>query len=163
MATVTATKQKKTWPLNSTSFLIRPAQFKDLDKIVCLERSIFSQPWSKGSFRKELANKVSSVYVASHDNRTIGYAVVWLIHDEVQINKIAILPSHRRMGLATRMLELILQRARRNGATEAFIEVRASNTAAIGLYKKQGFVTCGIRPLYYDSPKEDALLMKTRI
>jgi ribosomal-protein-alanine N-acetyltransferase len=67
------------------------------------------------------------------------------------------------MGIAARMLELILQHARRNGATDAFIEVRLSNKAAIGLYKKLGFAACGVRPRYYDSPKEDAILMKTRI
>ena len=39
------------------------------------------------------------------------------------------------------------------------LEVRASNNAAIGLYEKHGFHRAGLRPGYYQKPKEDAVIM----
>jgi ribosomal-protein-alanine N-acetyltransferase len=32
--------------------------------------------------------------------------------------------------------------------------------AAIGLYQKLGFISVGIRPRFYEKPKDDALIMK---
>ena len=43
------------------------------------------------------------------------------------------------------------------------LEVRQGNKAAISLYKKLGFKEDGIRPNFYDAPKEDALLMSLEI
>ena len=43
------------------------------------------------------------------------------------------------------------------------LEVRCGNKAAISLYKKLGFKEDGIRPEFYDEPKEDALLMSLEI
>ena len=39
------------------------------------------------------------------------------------------------------------------------LEVRESNTPAIGLYRKLGFEEVGRRKGYYTNPKEDAILM----
>ena len=44
-------------------------------------------------------------------------------------------------------------------AEKMLLEVRASNSAAIGLYKKYGFVRDGVRRGYYRFPTEDAWLM----
>ena len=39
------------------------------------------------------------------------------------------------------------------------LEVRVSNTAARSLYAKKGFSDVGIRPGYYEKPREDAVIM----
>jgi ribosomal-protein-alanine N-acetyltransferase len=54
-------------------------------------------------------------------------------------------------------------RSRALGATVIWLEVRASNEAAIGLYDKAGFNQVSIHKDYYNLPdckeKEDAILM----
>jgi ribosomal-protein-alanine N-acetyltransferase len=52
-----------------------------------------------------------------------------------------------------------IKRAYAKGARRAFLEVRASNTAAQKLYSDLGFTGAFVRRDYYDSPTEDAVIM----
>jgi ribosomal-protein-alanine N-acetyltransferase len=45
------------------------------------------------------------------------------------------------------------------GVTKMTLEVRASNEAALKLYKKLGFASVGARPQYYEDNGEDAVIM----
>ena len=56
-------------------------------------------------------------------------------------------------------MEAMLDFCRREGMDLVTLEVRVSNSAAQALYEKFGFQKTGIRPGYYRSPPEDALLM----
>ena len=78
--------------------------------------------------------------------------------DEGYIDNIAVEPDARRHGVASALLDVF---CRFGAANLAFLtlEVRASNTPAIGLYEKHGFRRVGVRPNYYQSPKEDAIIM----
>ena len=64
--------------------------------------------------------------------------------------------EYRRQGIAKQMLKDLLERGRRLGAEEFTLEVRINNTPAIKLYEGLGFVNEGIRPGFYNNPKEDA-------
>jgi len=133
---------------------------EDLIKVAQLDEQLFESSWSIDSFRNELENKVSVNIIVRSDASIIGYTTTWMIVDELQINKIAVLPAYRNLGIASWMLDYILHRAKQLEISGVYIEVRRSNANAIHLYEKFGFSQCGIRTNYYDSPKEDALLMK---
>jgi ribosomal protein S18 acetylase RimI-like enzyme len=75
---------------------------------------------------------------------------------EREIVNVAVAPSHRRLGIARRLIEAELEGAR--GAR--FLEVRESNAAAIRLYKSLGFLATGRRQNYYQDPPEAAIVMK---
>jgi ribosomal-protein-alanine N-acetyltransferase len=45
------------------------------------------------------------------------------------------------------------------GARQATLEVRRSNVAALGLYEGLGFACEGVRKDYYQTPREDALVL----
>ena len=49
------------------------------------------------------------------------------------------------------------------GATRLELEVRASNAAALRLYRRMGFALDGSRPGYYSNPVEEAVLMSMRL
>ena len=49
------------------------------------------------------------------------------------------------------------------GATRLNLEVRASNVAALRLYRRMGFTLDGTRPGYYCNPVEEAVLMSLRL
>ena len=57
----------------------------------------------------------------------------------------------------------MLEDGRSRGVTLAFLEVRPSNTEALGLYESLGFSVIGRRKGYYFDTGEDALVMETRL
>jgi ribosomal-protein-alanine N-acetyltransferase len=67
----------------------------------------------------------------------------------------------RGQGLARRLLQRLINQAREREADTAFLEVRASNRVALGLYESLGFNEIGLRRGYYpaDKGREDAILL----
>lgn len=51
--------------------------------------------------------------------------------------------SHRRGGIGSKLLAAVLEKGRNDGLTRVELDVYASNTAAIALYEKAGFVIEG--------------------
>ena len=85
--------------------------------------------------------------------------VSWLIVDELHIATFATHVDHRRKGIGSLLLREALAEASKDGARRAFLEVRASNLAAQGMYERFGFKVSGRRPQYYRDNSEDAILM----
>ena len=103
---------------------------------------------------------VTQVYVLRNDEgKTLAFCVCWVIFDELHINTLAVAPAARRTGLATFLLREVMAEAVRAGARKATLEVRASNTSALGLYSGLGFHVAARRPRYYTHPEEDALIL----
>ena len=141
--------------------LTDPGAGSDIDAVVALENESFTNPWPRETLVWELTNSdVTRVYLLRDEaDRVIAFCVVWLIFDELHINTLAVSPARRRRGLATVLLTEIMAEAAREGARQATLEVRASNTAALGLYTRLGFTVSARRPGYYANPQEDALIL----
>ncbi len=88
-----------------------------------------------------------------------GFAVVWLVHDELHVLNVAVAPGARRRGLARAILDRVEGQGREQGARVAMLEVRRGNGPAIALYRSRGYREVGIRPRYYAEDGEDALVM----
>jgi [ribosomal protein S18]-alanine N-acetyltransferase len=133
----------------------------DIDAIVALEAESFTNPWPRETLVWELRNSdVTRVYVLrGDDGKTLAFCVCWVIFDELHINTLAVAPAARRTGLATFLLRQVMAEAASAGAGKATLEVRASNTAALGLYSRLGFRVAAQRPRYYSNPEEDALIL----
>jgi ribosomal-protein-alanine N-acetyltransferase len=133
----------------------------DIDAIVGLEAESFTNPWSRETLVWELQNSdVTRVYLLRDDRGTVvAFCVCWVIFDELHINTLAVAPAARRTGLATALLRRVMAEAAAEGAAKATLEVRASNDAALGLYRRLGFDIIAQRPRYYSRPDEDALVL----
>ena len=109
----------------------------------------------------ELKNQgVSFFFLARDKNRWIvGFCSFWRVLDELHINNLAVLPSRRRAGVATALLEHVLREGAALGATRATLEVRRSNEPARLLYERFGFTVTNVRRAYYTKPVEDALVL----
>jgi len=59
---------------------------------------------------------------------------------ELWINEVGVAASHRRMGLARRMLDAVLGHARTLGCGEAWVLTDVENDAALRLYASAGGV-----------------------
>lgn len=135
----------------------------DLPRVVALQREAFTSPWSEALLRRELDHEWSTVMVAEAAVgarvELAGFSVYWLVHDELHLLTLAVARAQRRRGIASRLLAEALERAGSRRCTLATLEVRRSNEAAQALYAKFGFRRVGIRPNYYVSEREDAVVM----
>ncbi len=142
---------------------VTPDAMDEVNEISVLQSQTFTNPWSADSLRWEIANTdVARLYVMRVDGALIGFCACWVILDELHINSVAIGDLWRRQGFASRMLREVCRDARESGATQATLEVRRSNIAALALYERLGFTCEGVRRDYYQSPREDALVLWCR-
>jgi ribosomal-protein-alanine N-acetyltransferase len=88
----------------------------------------------------------------------VAYAGFWIEGKEAHIAKVAVHPTHRRRGIASAMLERLVDHARRLGIPKAYLEVRKSNLAAQELYRRLGFRFERLQPRAYPDNGEDALV-----
>lgn len=93
----------------------------------------------------------------------VGWGGMWCVADEAEIASVCVDPAYRRLGGGTKLLQTLLRQARLSGAQNVYLEVRASNQAAQGLYRCAGFECIGVRKRYYTNPLEDAVLMRCEI
>ena len=133
----------------------------DLDAVLAIEAESFTSPWTREMYLAELENVgVSFCYLARSDEGTpVGFCSFWRVLDELHINNLAVVPLHRRRGIASRLMEHVLSEGARLGAHRATLEVRRSNDAARQLYERLGFSPSGVRRAYYTNPVEDALVL----
>lgn len=133
----------------------------DLEDIIEFNQALFSNGWTRQMYLKDLENtQVSRMYVLRSSDKSIAaFCSCWLICDEMQINNIAVLPSHRNLGIGTTLLRHVLREATTRGAQRAILEVRRSNRIALHLYERLGFRLQETRRGYYRNPQEDALVL----
>lgn len=100
---------------------------------------------------------------ASHPNQllpsVVGFIVARTIPPEIEILNFGVAPSSRRHGVGADLFDAALDWARSSGLTQAMLEVRAANAAALRLYHRRNFQIVGRRPHYYANPIDDALLL----
>lgn len=135
---------------------------EDVPAISRLEKETFSMPWSAESFLQMIEKEDTAYFVAEEDGQILGGCGLLLIAGEGNITNVAVAATARRRGVATGLLTYLMQEGDRAGLTAYTLEVRVSNAAAIALYEKFGFVSEGIRPNFYENPREDAMIMWKR-
>ncbi len=115
-------------------------------------------------FLDELASPFSFHFIASHAEKRHGlvlsYIIFWMLKEEVHILNLATHPAFRRLGIAHSLLLFALDFSYRRGGILYLLEAREKNLAALHLYQKVGFVSCGVRKRYYADTGEDAILMR---
>lgn len=140
--------------------MITPMHADHLDSLADLESLAFSIPWSYDALAEELQNPLAVFYVAEDVDAesAVGYVGMHHILDEGFITNVVVHPAYRRRGIATALLAELETYGKAHDLTRITLEVRASNQKAIALYEQMGYEKEGVRPGFYDSPKEDALI-----
>ncbi|MBL8063951.1 MAG: ribosomal protein S18-alanine N-acetyltransferase [Anaerolineales bacterium] len=143
-----------------SGLVIRKMTEDDLEQVVAIDQVSFSLPWPARSFKFELTdNETSRSWVAVLDGQIAAMIVSWLLVDELHVATIATHPDFRGKGIGRRLLTHALLDAKAEGATRSILEVRASNEAALKMYRSFGYVEEGRRKDYYKDNNEDAILM----
>lgn len=142
---------------------IRTATPADLDAIMAIENASFpSDAWSAESMAAELATEYSHYVVDEDAGEIIGYAGLRAVRGsaDADIQTIALVEARRGAGRGRALLRTLLVEASARGAREVFLEVRADNPGAEGLYISEGFAELARRPRYYQPDNVDAIVMK---
>ena len=124
-----------------------------------LEKECFANPWSEKALAEELTNPNAVFRVALIDEEVAGYVGMLHVLDEGDICNVAVFDKFRRRGVATALIQHLVDYAVENQLSFITLEVRESNIGAQKFYETMGFETIGIRKNFYDNPKEHAILM----
>ena len=130
----------------------------DLKAIAEIEQISINPPWSYKAICDFARQDTSRILVAKIGTTVAGYITYSVVLDEVQIANVAVHPDFRRMGVGENLLTTLSENEKKNNMSFITLEVRQSNTPAIRLYEKCGYIVIGRRKNYYKNPTEDALL-----
>ena len=157
--------------------VLRPMRWWDIAAVHRIETNLFPDPWSVEAFWSELAHVPATRYYlvaeragaesAGTDpagaDSVVGYAGMVVAGHQADVQTLAVAPAHQRGGMGARLLDALLAEARRRGAAEVLLEVRAENTAAQALYARAGFERVAVRRGYYRPGGTDALVLRLRL
>jgi [ribosomal protein S18]-alanine N-acetyltransferase len=131
---------------------IRPGRSADLDAIRQIQSvSGMAAQWDPADYLNY------DLTVAERGSRVVAFIVTRAVaSDEKEILNLAVHPDFHRLGIAIRLLRHVVSRC----SSSWFLEVRASNSSAIGFYQSAGFQAVGVRSSYYSQPDEDAVVMR---
>ena len=149
-------------------YTIRPARVDDSGNI----SQIFQQApqaarWSERATWEILGSPRIFAYVAygsrEEENsirQIVAFAAGRIVATEGEVLNVAVMKTHRQIGLARALVATLLGEFEREFVTRVFLEVRESNYAATELYRRMGFSALGRRSGYYQDPPEAALIFE---
>jgi ribosomal protein S18 acetylase RimI-like enzyme len=135
--------------------LIEPMLVSDLERVGELVGSGFDPA-------VEMARPWGRLFVAraAPGGAALGVALIWRAADETHLLDLVVDAGVRRQGYGRALLERVIADARAAGGRVVLLEVRASNSVALTLYRAAGFFESGVRSAYYSDNGEDAIEMR---
>ncbi|MDE7330347.1 MAG: ribosomal protein S18-alanine N-acetyltransferase [Clostridia bacterium] len=138
---------------------IRKWEYKDILRISEIEAECFPQePWSFQMLASSFGTETFTGVLAEDGGEIIGYGGVTVAADTADVENVAVTEPFRRSGVGTAIIRELCRVAKEKGAEKLFLEVRVSNSVAMGLYLKNGFKGSYARARYYPDG-EDCLVM----
>jgi [ribosomal protein S18]-alanine N-acetyltransferase len=146
----------------------------DIATVQEIERAIFSTPWPRNAYYRELASRSSAHYLvlrqegpvepagiqgSDFDPSIVGYGGMWRMYDEAHVTTIGVRQDLQHRGHGRVLFAGLVQAAYDMGAKWVTLEVRASNENATKMYEAFGFKVIGRRKGYYTDNGEDAIVM----
>jgi ribosomal-protein-alanine N-acetyltransferase len=127
-----------------------------------LHAPLFSPAWDAASFKVLLDHPGATAFIARTGEplETIGFILGRLTAGEAEILTLGVYESWQRRGIGRRLVEALCRAVGKAEARRLYLEVAATNTSALRLYRGLGFEEIGRRKGYYDrpgAPPEDAI------
>jgi len=143
----------------------RPLKEVDIAQVLDIEKQAYSHPWTRGNFADALRSAYPAQMLCAGPN-VLGYLVAMKGVDEVHLLNLTVAPDFQRQGWARLMMEGLFLWSRGQGARQLWLEVRVSNSRALEVYRRFGFVQMGVRKQYYPlapNRREDAVVMSLKL
>ncbi len=133
---------------------VRLFTVNDVDAVAQIFEGV-QDGWSKTALADSLANESIKSFVLEKENKVVAFAS-YLVADDAELVFIVTDRTEKQKGFAGQLLGETLKIL----TLPCILEVRESNTPAIKLYEKHGFVLIGTRKNFYSNPREAALIYK---
>ena len=147
-----------------SSTTLRPAVPTDAEHMHVIEEKLFGpDAWSPDQVQHELARlSVDRWYVVAEQNgELVGYGGIFLSPPDADVQTVAVAPHIQGAGVGRLLLAAVIDAAWQQKCSRIFLEVRADNAAALGMYQSAGFTKLGVRRRYY-ADGVDAVNMRLR-
>lgn len=139
----------------------------DLDRLMAVIQAAFDPAYGEAWTRRQVEDALligSSSYglIDAAGNwpqpgtPVAGFFLARQGYEEEELLLIAVVPEHRRSGLAAALLNQFASKAALRGAKRLLLEMRRGNPAE-PLYRNHGFVQIGERRNYYRTPGGEKL------
>ena len=139
---------------------LRALELRDLEDVLAIQAaSPEIAEWTLWDYDRVARGEMAGWIAQQENGEVAGFLVARRVADDLEILNFAIRPAHRRQGTGAALLDHALEWAKSLHLQQAFLEVRASNLAALRFYERHNFQVTGRRPRYYTAPIEDALLL----
>ncbi len=152
-----------------------PMNLSDVAEVAMIEQSIYAAPWTGGNFVDSLNAGYcawtlrADARVSIHAAPLIGYFVLMAAVDEAHLLNVSVATAWQGRGHGLFLLQRAAALARDHKAGAVILEVRPSNTRALGIYRRFGFREHGLRRRYYpvsaddQQTREDAIVMRLQL
>lgn len=141
------------------SIYIRDLKAEDITAAFELEKaSLGHEAWSEKQILEASILDDTVYLVAEKGGNVVGLCGVRNVSGDGEITNVSVSKECRGRGIAYELLDKLMLRGKAIGCENFTLEVREGNVAARGLYEKHGFENEGIRPGFYDNPKENAVI-----
>jgi len=153
--------------------ILRKAREEDIDGVIYVNSETLPEHYTLSFYNSVLTTNPDTFLVIDYNGRIVAYHMGRIEYGfslkgrplfikKGHVISIAVLEEHRRKGLATALMQMALDQFWKNGCEISFLEVRASNEAAINIYKKNGYyIAERIRRYYNDG--EDGYVMEKKL
>lgn len=143
---------------------IRPGIAADISQLLALALTApTGAQWSASQYAEMLDGQLRMVLVVECESGVNGFLVAQTHGPEWELENIVVRPEQQRRGVATLLLNNLIEKAHKAGVRAIFLEVRASNGPARAFYAQNKFTETGRRRGYYGNPSEDAILYVLRV
>lgn len=137
--------------------MFRPISNCDLLEIHNIEAVNFDTPWTIKQFSTYIDDRSSINMLYENEMRIAGYFFGKIIDNFYHLYKISVVPLLKNQGIATQLLDLLINESKGLNLSGIYLEVNISNKFAVKLYENFDFVSISIRKNYYNN-NEDAIL-----
>jgi [ribosomal protein S18]-alanine N-acetyltransferase len=147
-----------------TELVLRTLELRDIEDVLAIQAaSPEIAQWSLWDYDRVARGEMAGWVAESENGDVTGFIVARRIANDLEILNFAVRPTARRRGIGAALLGEALRWGSAFSAGQAFLEVRASNLAALRFYEQHKFQVTGRRPRYYTAPIEDALILSAQI
>ena len=133
---------------------------RDMPEVIAIERDSFEFPWAEDDFTRCLRQRNCIGMVAEMADSVVAFMIYELHRSKLHVLNFAVLRSHRRLGIGTRMMEKLIGKLTPERRGRILLEVRETNLPAQLFFRSLGFRATSVLKDFYQDSTEDAYLMQ---